>query len=132
MSPTILIADDHDDNRELLRILLLAAKYQVREACNGQECLDMARAEPPTLVMVDLSMPQLDGWEVCRALRADPRTAHIPCVAVTAHTGANRERALSAGFSAYVSKPFQTEELMSTVARFTSVMRDDEIGQKPK
>ncbi|PWT87417.1 MAG: response regulator [Blastocatellia bacterium] len=119
MSPTILIADDYDDNRELLRHLLSAAAYVVREATNGRECLDMAREDPPDLIMVDLSMPQLDGWEVFKELRADPRTARIPCVAVTAHTDTQRKRALEAGFSAYVSKPFQTEELMSTVARFT-------------
>ncbi len=119
MSPTILIADDYEDNRELLRLLLAGAAYQVREASNGRECLDMAREDPPNLIMVDLSMPQLDGWEVCRELKSDPRTAHIPCVAVTAHTDADCQKALQAGFSAYVLKPFQTEELMSTVARFT-------------
>lgn len=121
MSPTILIADDYDDNRELLRLLLSAAAYEVREARNGRECLDMAREDPPNLIMVDLSMPQLDGWEVCRELRADPRTAHIPCVAVTAHTDADCKRALQVGFSAYVSKPFQTDQLMATVERFTRV-----------
>ena len=120
MSPTILIADDYEDNRELLRLLLSGAAYDVREARNGLECLEMAREDPPNLIMVDLSMPQLDGWEVCRELKSDPRTAHIPCVAVTAHTDSQRDKALQAGFSAYVSKPFQTEELMSTVAKFTA------------
>ena len=119
MSPIILIADDYEDNRELLRLLLAGAAYDVREATNGRECLEMARKDPPHLIMVDLSMPQLDGWEVCRELKSDPRTAHIPCVAVTAHTDSERKKALQAGFSAYVSKPFQTEELMSTVAKFT-------------
>ena len=113
MSPTILIADDYDDNRELLKHLLSNASYLVREARNGRECLDMAREDPPDLIMVDLSMPQLDGWEVFRELRSDPRTANIPCVAVTAHTDTQRNRALHEGFSAYVSKPFQTEELMT-------------------
>ena len=120
MSPTILIAEDYDDNRELLRLLLAGANYQVREAKNGHECLVLARENPPDLIMVDLSMPQLDGWSVLRELKADAMTANIPCVAVTARADSERERALENGFSAFVSKPFRTEELLSTVARLVS------------
>jgi two-component system, cell cycle response regulator DivK len=117
MPPTILIAEDYDDNRELLRLLLAGANYDVREARNGQECLDLARANPPDLIMVDLSMPGLDGWEVFKELKANSSTAHIPCVAVTAHTDRDRIRALQSGFSDFVGKPFRTEELLRTVAR---------------
>ena len=120
MSPTILIAEDYDDNRELLRLLLAGANYEVREAKNGHECLVLARENPPDLIMVDLSMPQLDGWSVLRELKADAMTANIPCVAVTARAESERERALQNGFSAFVSKPFRTEELLSTVARLVS------------
>ena len=120
MSPTILIAEDYDDNRELLRLLLAGANYQVREAKNGHECLVLARENPPDLIMVDLSMPQLDGWSVLRELKANAITANIPCVAVTARAESERERALQNGFSAFVSKPFRTEELLSTVARLVS------------
>jgi CheY-like chemotaxis protein len=117
MRPTILIAEDYDDNRELLRLLLAGANYDVREARNGRECLDLACENPPDLIMVDLSMPGLDGWEVFKALKANSETAHIPCVAVTAHTDRDRIRALQSGFSDFVSKPFRTEELLLTVAR---------------
>ena len=118
MAPTILIAEDYDDNRELLRLLLAGANYEVREARNGQECLMMAYKDPlPDLIMVDLSMPELDGWEVFRQLKANSNTANIPCVAVTAHTDQDRVRALQSGFSAFVGKPFKTEELLLTVAR---------------
>ncbi|MCA1578452.1 MAG: response regulator [Acidobacteria bacterium] len=118
MAATILIAEDYDDNRELLRLLLAGANYDVREARNGQECLTMAAKDPlPDLIMVDLSMPELDGWEVFRQLKADSNTANIPCVAVTAHTDQDRIRALQSGFSAFVAKPFKTEELLLTVAR---------------
>ena len=117
MPPTILIAEDYDDNRELLRLLLAGANYDVREARNGQECLELARANPPDLIMVDLSMPGLDGWEVFRELKANASTAHIPCVAVTAHTDRDRIRALQSGFSDFVGKPFRTEDLLLTVAR---------------
>jgi CheY-like chemotaxis protein len=117
MPSTILIAEDYDDNRELLRLLLTTAKYEVREATNGHECVVSARENPPDLIMVDLSMPGLDGWEVFKILQADSSTAHIPCVAVTAHTEADCSRALSAGFRAFVAKPFKTEKMLDTIAR---------------
>ena len=120
MPPTILIAEDYDDNRELLRVLLANANYHVREARNGQECLDLACQSPPDLIMVDLSMPELDGWEGFKALKANSLTAHIPCGAVTAHTDRERIRALQSGFSDFVGKPFKTEELLLTVKRLTA------------
>ena len=115
--PTILIAEDYDDNRELLRLLLDAAGYHVREARNGQECLVLAREHHPDLIMVDLSMPELDGWGVFRELKADPLTAQIPCVAVTAHVESDQRLVSDSGFSAFVGKPFRTEDLLATVQR---------------
>ena len=116
MAHTILIADDHEDNRELLQLLLRGAGYSVREAKNGSECLDLARAEPPDLIVMDLSMPVLDGWGLFEELKIDPRTRTIPCVVVTAHADLDRHRALEKGFMAYVSKPFATEDLLQTIA----------------
>ncbi len=120
MASTILIADDYEDNLELLRLLLVAAHYRVIEARNGAECLKLAKQLRPELVMVDLSMPVVDGWDMLRALRADTQTASIPCIAVTAHGDADRDRALRAGFNAYVSKPFRGTELLECVARLLS------------
>jgi len=118
MPARILIAEDYDDNRELLRLLLAGANYEVREARNGKECLTLASTDPrPDLIMVDLSMPELDGWQVFEQLKANADTAHIPCVAVTAHADQDRVRALQSGFSAFVGKPFRTDELLKTVAR---------------
>ncbi len=116
MPPTILIADDHDDNRELLQLLLRGAGYDVKEARDGSECLTIARREPPDLIVMDLSMPVLDGWGVFRELKTDDRTQAIPCMAVTAHAELNRTQALETGFKAYVSKPFSSELLLKTVA----------------
>ncbi|HZI88319.1 MAG TPA: response regulator [Pyrinomonadaceae bacterium] len=115
MPTKILIADDYEDNLELLRLLLVAAGYQVLEARNGAECLDLAREGHPDLIMVDLSMPILDGWKTFQALRTDEQTASIPCIAVTAHGETDRERALQTGFDAYLSKPFRGAELVDTI-----------------
>ena len=117
MPANILIADDYEDNRELLRLILVTADYEVREARDGQECLRMAQEQPPDLIMIDLSMPVLDGWLVFQELKADERTSSIPCVAVTARAEPDRERALKAGFSDYLSKPFRSGELLETVRR---------------
>ncbi len=117
MTATILIAEDYDDNRELLRILLSAVGYEIAEARDGHECLSIARKNHPDLIMVDLSMPGLDGWGVFRELRADAKTMHIPCIAVTAHTDRDCKRALETGFDAFVGKPFKTEEMLATVRR---------------
>jgi two-component system, cell cycle response regulator DivK len=114
----ILIADDYDDNRELLRLVLEAAGFGVRETHDGHECMEAARAEAFDLALVDLSMPRLDGWDVLRALRADERTRRLPCVAVTASAAAqDREAALAAGFDAYIVKPYRAQELLDVVAR---------------
>lgn len=124
MPITILIADDYDDNRELLRLLLQNAQYQVREARNGFECVQSAREQLPDLIMVDLSMPELDGWEVFKLLKSEAATSHIPLVAVTAHTQRDCERALKFGFSAFIPKPFRTEEMLETVAKVVGEKKD--------
>jgi CheY-like chemotaxis protein len=120
MPITILIADDHDDNRDLLQLLLSGAGYNVREARDGSECLTLARDEPPDLIVMDLSMPVLDGWGVFRELKTDQRTRAIPCMAVTAHAELEQNQALETGFSAYVSKPFSGDALLRTVAAVLS------------
>ena len=116
MAPTILIADDYEDNLELLRIMLEAGSYRVREARDGRQCVTMAFAEPPDLIMIDLSMPLLDGWGVLEELQKDERTAGIPCVAVTAYGDSDRERALASGFDDYIAKPFRSAELLQVVS----------------
>ncbi len=116
MATTILIADDHDDNRELLQLLLAGAGYDVREAKDGSECLAIVRNEPPDLIVMDLSMPVLDGWGVLQELKADQRTLTVPCMAFTAHAKLDRNEALETGFKAYVSKPYTAKTLLKTIA----------------
>lgn len=123
MAATILIADDYEDNLEVLRLMLAAADYQIREARDGQECVRMAREQPPDLIMVDLSMPGLDGWAVFQELKADAKTAAIPCVAVTAYGEPDRERALGIGFNGFLSKPFHSAELLDIVSRLLAPLQ---------
>lgn len=120
MPTTILIADDHDDNRELLQLLLSDAGFEVREARDRRECLAIARDEPPDLIVIDLSMPVLDGWGVFRELKADDRTRTIPCMAVTAPPNWIEVKPFETGFSDYVSKPFSGEALLKSVATMLS------------
>lgn len=116
MPAIILIADDYDDTRELLRLVLQAAGYTTREARNGRECVTAARQNTPDLILLDLSMPELDGWGVLKELRADERMRGLPCIAVTAFASdADRTHALEAGFNAYLAKPFRSKDLLATV-----------------
>ena len=117
MPANILIADDYEDNRELLRLMLEAAGYRIREARDGRECVSMAMEELPDLFLIDISMPVLDGWGTLRELRARERTRRIPCVAITAFSGSDRLPRLENGFDAYLSKPFRTKDLLATVER---------------
>ena len=121
MPARILIADDYDDNRELLRLMLESAGHVVRETRNGRECLAEIARELPDLALLDLSMPVLDGFEVLAEMRRDERTRSLPCVAVTAFASErDRERALAAGFDAFVSKPFRSKDLLEVIAALTS------------
>lgn len=118
MPATILIADDYEDNRELLRIILEAAGYNVREARNGRECVAMAQISVPDLFLIDLSMPVLDGWGALAALRESEMTRAVPCIAVTAFSDPDRTRRTSnQDFDAYITKPFKSKELLDTVER---------------
>lgn len=114
----ILIADDRPSSRELLRVVLERAGYEVFEAQDGEAALDLIRSRTPDLVLLDLQMPKLDGLAVLEAVRADPRFARLPVVALTASAmRGDRERILEAGFTDYLAKPAGPELLRETVAR---------------
>jgi len=114
----VLVADDNDHNRELAR-QCLADGYTVLLAKDGAITLEVARREKPDLVLLDLSMPRMSGWDVVRALKADPETAKIALVACTAHAMAgDRERALAVGFDGYLAKPYRVRELLGCVEDF--------------
>ena len=117
MPADILIVDDYADNRELLRLMLEGAGHRVREASDGRAGLRMAQVETPDLILVDLSMPEMDGWGVLRELRLDERTRYIPCAAVTAFADGDRTQSMSQSFDAYLLKPFRRTELLEMVER---------------
>jgi len=113
----ILIIEDVPMNRDLL-VQLLEDRYELIEAEDGEQGLLLAAREQPDLILPDMSLPGMDGWEVARRLRADVALAAIPIVACTAHAMAgDAERALAAGCSGYLAKPIDEEQLWELVAR---------------
>ena len=114
----ILLADDQPGSRELIGAVLANAGYEVVEAVNGVEALERAREIDPILILLDLQMPQLDGFGVIRALRAEARFAATPVVAITASAmHGDREKALDMGFTSYLTKPIRLPELRKEIAR---------------
>lgn len=118
VSKTLLIVDDNADNREILAIFLEHFGYRVLKAGNGVEGMAQAREHAPDLILMDISMPVLDGFEATELLKLDPLTAGIPIVAVTAHPdGALRTRAQGLGFTSYLIKPVPPRRLLREVER---------------
>src|SRR5690625_417460 len=115
----ILIAEDHPDSRDALRILLEAAQYQVVVAADGKVALDTALTEQPDLILMDIMMPEIDGLEVTRRLRAEEDTMAIPIIAVTAMEGGKR-LALEAGADDFLPKPINTRGLLLKIEDFLS------------
>ena len=103
---TILLVEDNEDNRDVLARRLRRSGHEVLVAEDGAQGLSMANNRGPDLILMDLDLPQIDGWEVARRLKASPETARIPIVALTAHAmGPDRKHALDAGCDDYMSKP---------------------------
>jgi CheY-like chemotaxis protein len=106
------------DTYELMHFILERNGYITMLAVNGRDGVNAALKQKPDLILMDLSMPEMDGWEAARRIKADPLTASIPMVAVTAHAlPGDRQRALEAGCSDYVTKPINLHELVETVNR---------------
>ena len=114
----VLVVEDVDFNRELV-VQLLEDKYHVIEAVNGQEGVELAERERPELILMDLSLPVMDGWEATRRLKANDDLRSIPVIALTAHAMAgDKEKALAAGCDDYLVKPLDEDELMAKIAKY--------------
>jgi len=109
----ILLVEDNEMNRDMLSRRLERKGYQVVLAVDGQAGVEMALSEAPDLVLMDMSLPVLDGWEATRRLKAQPGTRHIPVIALTAHAmSSDREKALEAGCDEYDTKPIELPRLL--------------------
>ncbi len=116
---TILHVEDNEFNRKIVRDLLARTTYRLVEANDGDAGLRMAFAESPDVVLVDIQLPKLSGLDLTRRLRADPRTAHVPIIAITSFAlSGDDQRAREAGASHYLSKPYSPRELLNTIRRF--------------
>lgn len=113
---TILLVEDNEMNRDMLSRRLERRGYKVLVAVDGQKGVDMARSEAPDLVLMDMSLPVLDGWEATRRLRAEAATSKIPIIALTAHAmSSDRDKALDAGCDDYDTKPIDLPRLLGKV-----------------
>jgi CheY-like chemotaxis protein len=109
----ILLVEDNDMNRDMLSRRLQRRGYEVLMAADGMQAILMAESETPDLILLDMSLPVIDGWEAARRLKASPTTARVPIVALTAHAMAgDREKALAAGCDDYDTKPVDFPKLL--------------------
>lgn len=121
MSQTILLAEDNEDNRTIYRTILQHMGYVVLEANDGVAAVRLAVEHRPALVLMDISMPLMDGWTAARQIRADPTVAGIPIVALTAHALAtDKARAEAEGFDGYLAKPVEPRRVVEEVRRLLS------------
>jgi CheY-like chemotaxis protein len=114
----ILLVEDNELNRDMLSRRLSRRGHQVLEATDGEAALALAASERPDLILMDMSLPVLDGWEATRRLKAAPATRPIPVIALTAHAMVDdRERSLAAGCDDFDTKPVEIERLLGKIAR---------------
>jgi two-component system cell cycle response regulator DivK len=115
---TVLLVEDNEDNRIVYTTILQYYGYRVLEARNGIEGVSLAREAHPDLILMDVGLPDLDGWEATRRLKADEQTKQIPIVALTAHALAeHRAQAIAVGCDGYLAKPVEPREVVAEVRR---------------
>jgi len=119
MSKRILAIEAHAENRRILRLLLASAGYELIEAATGEEGIAMAEKERPDLILMDIQLPGLDGYEATRRLKANPDLRHIPIIVVTSYALSGDDvKAFEAGCDAYVTKPFVPRDLLAKVREY--------------
>ena len=114
----ILLVEDNEMNRDMLSRRLIRKGYEIVMAEDGEQGVDMASSEGPDLILMDMSLPVIDGWEATRKIKASPKTSVIPIIALTAHAMASdREKALAAGCDDYDTKPIELDRLLEKIER---------------
>ena len=119
MSKLILVVEDQEDNRRIMRDLLSSVGYEVIEAVTGEEGVAAADTHRPDLILMDIQLPGLDGYEATRQIKANPELEHIPIIVVTSYALSGDDvKAFEAGCNAYVSKPFSPRELLANIREY--------------
>lgn len=119
MTKRILVIEDQEDNRRIVRDLLTSVGYQIIEATAGDEGVALAKLHRPDLILMDIQLPGLDGYEATRQIKADPNLHHIPIIVVTSYALSNDDKkAFEAGCDAYVSKPYSPRNLLAKIREF--------------
>ena len=119
--PKIMVVEDNEPSRDALCRRLERRGYQVIPAVNGEEAVEMARTRLPNLILMDLGLPGIDGWEATRRLKGDAATRHIPLIVLSAHAMSNdRDMALAAGGDDFDSKPVRFDQLMAKIEALLS------------
>src|SRR4026207_2393760 len=123
----VLLVEDNEDNRIVYSTILKHFGYKVTEALNGEEGISKARSEHPDLILMDISIPIIDGWEATQVLKHDPQTRGIPIIALTAHAlASDREKAMEVGCDGYLAKPCEPRAVVAEVQRFLGKV---DVGQ---
>ena len=119
MSKLILVVEDQEDNRRIMRDLLSSAGYEIIEAVTGEEGVAAAETHRPDLILMDIQLPGLDGYEATRQIKANPELEHIPIIVVTSYALSGDDvKAFEAGCNDYVSKPFSPRELLAKIREY--------------
>jgi two-component system cell cycle response regulator DivK len=119
MTQRILLVEDHEDNRRIVRDLIGATGYELVEAVSGEDGVAMAETERPDLILMDIQLPGIDGYEATRRIKANPALAHIPIIAVTSYALSGDDvKARQAGCDDYVTKPFSPRALLAKIRAY--------------
>ena len=132
-NPLVLVVEDYQDAREMYAAYLQFSGYRVAEATNGIEAIEQANELMPDIILMDLALPKMDGWEATRRLKMAEKTRHIPIVALTGHALAGHaEGARQAGCDAFVTKPCLPDALVAEIKRMLSVRDGAGVGKKTR
>jgi two-component system cell cycle response regulator DivK len=119
MTKRILVVEDQEDNRQILRDLLGSAGYEMTEAWDGEASVSAAKEQRPDLILMDIQLPLMDGYEATRRIKSDPQLKNIPIIAVTSYAlSGDDSKARAAGCDAYVTKPYSPRELLAMIRQY--------------
>lgn len=126
----VLLVEDNEMNRDMLSRRLIRRGFQVVFATDGQQGIDLARSERPDVILMDMSLPIIDGWEASRRLKADDATRSVPVIALTAHAmSGDREKAIEAGCDDYDTKPVELDRLIGKIERLLGTAKGEALRQ---